>query len=219
MKKKIAFIIAAVLAFSAITISTAVASDDIKLVVAGQTISTDQPPVIQNSRTLVPLRAVSEAVGADVSWDAETKTAKVETAAADLQIQIGAKTLSLNNKLESGAAVSVDVDSPAQIINSRTMVPIRVIAETLGLKVDWDESSRTVIILPSEVVESTTEATTEETTEDETFTEESTVDETSDEESTEEESIEESSEEESVDEESTEETTDEVETETTTEAE
>ena len=98
-----------------------------------------QNPTIINSRTMVPLRSIFEAMGADVSWDNDTRTARGERNGTTVSIAIGSNVLYVNGR-------AVGLDSPACIINNRTMVPVRAIAEAFQATVDWDNPSRTVII-------------------------------------------------------------------------
>lgn len=113
--------------------------DTISVLVNGVAISFDQPPVIQDGRTLVPLRAIFEALGAEVAWDGTTNTVAAARSGIGISLQIGA-----NEMYKNGTAIAVDV--PAQIMNGRTMVPVRVIAEAFGAEVQWDAQSRTVLI-------------------------------------------------------------------------
>ncbi|MBQ2926688.1 MAG: copper amine oxidase N-terminal domain-containing protein [Ruminiclostridium sp.] len=98
-----------------------------------------QNPTIINSRTMVPLRSIFEAMGADVNWDNDTRTARGERNGTTVSIAIGSNVLYVNGR-------AVGLDSPACIINNRTMVPVRAIAEAFQATVDWDNPSRTVII-------------------------------------------------------------------------
>lgn len=98
-----------------------------------------QNPTIVNSRTMVPLRSIFEAMGADVQWDNATRTASGQRGSTDVSITIGSNVLYVNGR-------AVGLDSPACIINNRTMVPVRAIAEAFQADVDWDNPSRTVII-------------------------------------------------------------------------
>ena len=98
-----------------------------------------QNPTIINSRTMGPLRSIFEAMGADVSWDNDTRTARGERNGTTVSIAIGSNVLYVNGR-------AVGLDSPACIINNRTMVPVRAIAEAFQATVDWDNPSRTVII-------------------------------------------------------------------------
>lgn len=107
----------------------------------------DQTPELINSRTLVPLRSVFEAMKATVEWDAETRTAIATRNGITIRVPIDSSTIYKNDE-------AIPIDVPAQIINSRTMVPVRVIAEAFGADVQWNGNGMTVII---------TENTTEET--------------------------------------------------------
>lgn len=98
-----------------------------------------QNPEILEGRTLVPLRSIFEAMGAEVEWDGNTKTATAKRGDVEVKITIGAKEIYKNGK-----AISVDV--PAMLLNSRTMVPARVIAEAFGADVQWNKNGRIVSI-------------------------------------------------------------------------
>ena len=99
----------------------------------------DQPPVLENYRTLVPLRAIFESLGASVKWDDETKTVTAVKGDTTITLQIGQYGLNKN-----GQEILLDV--PAKIIGGRTMVPVRAISEALGVKVDWDATTSTVLL-------------------------------------------------------------------------
>ena len=92
----------------------------------------DTAPVIIGNRTMVPLRFIAEALGAEVSWNGETRTAIVNLDDTSLYITIG--------ELAPG------MDAPAVIINERTMVPLRYISESLGTEVGWDPYTRMIDI-------------------------------------------------------------------------
>ena len=113
--------------------------DDIKVTLNGNLITFDQPPVIRDDRTLVPVRAIFEALGAEVRWDGDTQTVLSQKGATLVQLKIGSNIMTVN-----GREIALDV--PAQIINDRTLVPVRAIAEAYGCRVDWDGETKTVII-------------------------------------------------------------------------
>lgn len=98
-----------------------------------------QEATIVEDRTLVPLRAIFEALGADIVWDEPTRTVISARGNDVIELTIGSNVL-LKNKQ------SVEVDVPARIMSDRTMVPVRVIAESFGVLVEWDNSTRTVIL-------------------------------------------------------------------------
>lgn len=99
----------------------------------------DQPPTIVNDRTLVPLRAIFEAMGAEVNWDPATRTVTAVRGEDKLSLVIDTNIINKNGK-------DFEIDVPAMIIGDRTMVPARAIAESLGASVDWNPHTRTVII-------------------------------------------------------------------------
>ena len=113
--------------------------DGIKVLIDGEKLICDQPPVIIEGRTLVPMRAIFEKLGATVSWDGETSTASGEKDGKTVSFVIGESFIGIN-----GEKTALDV--PAQIISDRTMIPARAVAEALGCKVDWDGDTQTVII-------------------------------------------------------------------------
>ena len=113
------------------------APSEIKIMVSGKEIKPETPAYIENGRTMVPLRFISEALGEKVDWNAETKSVIIGDNKAVLAI--GSKEIDANGK-------KITIDSPAVIKNSRTFVPLRAISEILGAKVDWDGTTKTVSI-------------------------------------------------------------------------
>ena len=111
----------------------------IKVTVNGDVVSFDQPPVVKDGRTLVPVRAIFEKMGAKVFWYAASQSAEIIKGNTKVIITIGKKEISVNG-------VSKPLDVPAQLINGRTLVPARVIAESIGAKVDWVNETKTVVI-------------------------------------------------------------------------
>lgn len=92
----------------------------------------DAAPLISQNRTMVPLRFIAEAFGANVSWAQDTKTVTIVIDGKVL-------TMRINQELEGFGAAPI-------ISNGRTMVPIRYISEELGANVIWVPSTRTVAI-------------------------------------------------------------------------
>lgn len=172
-------------------------------------IELDVPAQLINDRTLVPMRAIFEALDAVVTWDDATQTAIGEKDGVVIKITIDSNIMYVGEE-------AVEIDVPAQLVNDRTLVPVRAISEAFGSQVTWDEASETVIIKSTVAAEEgneesvTEEEATEGTVEGET-TEEVTEETTEEvnEESTEEETTEESTEE-VTEEETTEEVTEEV---------
>ncbi|MGE5458906.1 MAG: stalk domain-containing protein [Methanobacterium sp.] len=99
----------------------------------------DVPAQIINGRALVPMRTIFEALGASVEWESKTKTVVASKGSITMQMTIG-----LSSYYENGTAKALDV--PAQLINGRTMVPLRLVAECLQCDVEYDPNTRTVNI-------------------------------------------------------------------------
>ncbi|MBP2029043.1 putative membrane protein YkoI [Acetoanaerobium pronyense] len=100
----------------------------------------DVPPVIKNSRMLVPIRAISEALDAEVSWDNDTRTATIVTDEHTIVIAVSNETILVNGE-------PVETDVPAEIIKGRIVVPLRFIIENMGLDIEWDQETETAEIL------------------------------------------------------------------------
>ena len=107
--------------------------------VNGEVKMMDVAPIIVSSRTMLPVRYVAEALGATVVWDGDTSTATITTAGTELKITVGASEAVVNGQ-------AVRLDSPAFIENSRTYMPVRFVAETLGATVAWDGATSTATI-------------------------------------------------------------------------
>jgi len=113
--------------------------DSLTASVNGESKTLDAAPIIRNSRTMLPVRFVAENLGATVGWDDATKTVSVKSADATIEIVIGATTAKVNGK-------EITLDSPAFIENSRTYLPVRVVAENLGATVGWDDATKTATL-------------------------------------------------------------------------
>ena len=116
-------------------------ADDIAIKLNGCEIYCDTAPFIVEGRTLVPLRAISEGMGYDVIWDGENMSVTINNNAtgAYIILYIG----SCNVYTNYGEK---EISVAPRIYNDRTMVPIRVISETLGCEVYWDDQNRDVLI-------------------------------------------------------------------------
>ncbi|HEU4963194.1 MAG TPA: stalk domain-containing protein [Bacilli bacterium] len=99
----------------------------------------DQPPVIMGGRTMVPMRAIFEALGATVTWDNATRTVTGTKGKTVVKLTIGSDSMNFNGQ-------NYKIDSKAVIVNSHTMVPVRFVAEAMGAIVKWDAKTYTVQI-------------------------------------------------------------------------
>lgn len=96
-------------------------------------------PVVQNDRTLLPVRAVVEAMGGTVDWEEETQTATLSYGENTVTLTIDSTTAYLNNE-------SVSLDTAPVVMNDRTMLPIRFIAESFGFTVTWKGLTEQIVI-------------------------------------------------------------------------
>lgn len=119
------------------------AEREVTVTVNGEQLEFDQPPVIINDRTLVPMRAIFEALGADVNWDQNTKTATATEDGITVKFTIDSNIISITNGKKNA---QTELDVPPQLISDRTMVPLRAIAEGFEANVEWNGDTRTVTI-------------------------------------------------------------------------
>ena len=115
------------------------APDEITVKVNGAIIEFDTKPYIDNGRTMVPIRFISEALGAKVDWNGTYKLVTITLDDVRIEQKIGKPVAIVNDQ-------EVNFDVPATIKNDRTMVPVRFVSEALGANVEWEATSRTVII-------------------------------------------------------------------------
>lgn len=113
--------------------------DPISILINGKLISADTAPMIQNDRTLVPMRTIFEALGAEVAWDQATRTVTGTKDGKEVVLQIDNATAKVNGQ-------DVALDAAPTIINDRTVVPLRFVGESLGAAVDWNAGERQVIV-------------------------------------------------------------------------
>lgn len=108
----------------------------------------DQKPVLnEDGRVLVPVRAISEALGAEVEWDGELKKVLITKDYYEIEMTIGERQVlvTAGNSYQVLTTL-LPMDTAATIMNGRTMIPLRFISEILGSGVEWDAVSRTVFV-------------------------------------------------------------------------
>ncbi len=114
----------------------------VKITIDEQAVTFDVPPFIEQNRTFVPVRAIFEALGAEVSWDGTTKTVTAQKDGTTVTLVIGKKEITVN-----GMGKTLDI--APQIVHDRTLVPARAVSEAFGYNVGWDGESKTVLITTS----------------------------------------------------------------------
>ena len=129
MKKVLSMLLVVIMTMSMISVTSVMASD-INVTIDGKVQSYDVMPVIENGRTLVPMRGIFEALGAEVSWDGENRSATIKTDKLSL-------TVVENSEEAYFRKFPVKLESPARIINGRFMVPVRFVAGNLQYSINW----------------------------------------------------------------------------------
>ena len=115
-------------------------AEEVKIQVDGEGITgLDVPPIIINDRTMVPARAVFEKLGCDIAWNEEMQEVYVMHNTDLVILKIDSQTGTKNGE-------SFTMDTPAKIVNDRTLIPIRAVSEAIGCDVKWDDGTRTVIV-------------------------------------------------------------------------
>ncbi|MGG1662770.1 N-acetylmuramoyl-L-alanine amidase [Brevibacillus sp. NRS-1366] len=120
------------------TAAKAATDESVKLMIGGQAVEPDVPPVIKNGRTLVPVRVIAEGLGAEVAWNEASRTAVITRGAQQLSLTLDSRRALVNGK-------QVNLDTAPVIVGQRMLLPLRFVGESLGVTVGWDNSNRTVV--------------------------------------------------------------------------
>lgn len=112
---------------------------EIEVFVDGKKLEFDVDPIIVNGRTLVPMRAIFEALGAKVEWYGDTQTVTAKISDTLISLKIG------DNKLYKNG-IETELEASPVLYNGRTLVPVRAVSESFERNVEWDEKTRTVTI-------------------------------------------------------------------------
>lgn len=147
MKKRVFSVIFSIFILSIIHFNFVSAeSENISVEVNGVPLELDVAPVIENGRTLVPVRAICEALVCEVRFYENYDSHNV------IEILNGEDKIGFDPLYDKYSINNFDepLDSPARIINDRAMVPIRVLAENLGADVIWDQASKKISIIKKE---------------------------------------------------------------------
>lgn len=105
-------------------------------------------PFIENGRTYIPVRVISEELGAEVTWNGEESTVVAKKDSTEIKIKLGESKISVNGK-------DVKIDAPAKIVNDRTFIPLRAVSEAFGKNIFWDDMG--LIVVSDEPVNFTAE--------------------------------------------------------------
>jgi hypothetical protein len=109
----------------------------------GESVKIDSPPVIVNGRTVVPISTIANCFGASIEWHAKTQTIQMQYMNRSISLQIGNKDAI---KVVQGVEETISMDTPPIIINGRTMVPLRFIADCFSAETEWEGSSQVITL-------------------------------------------------------------------------
>jgi len=142
--KKTSLLTALIMTASMMFSAPAANANEISVLVNGEKIETQTPAVIVDGRTLIPLRAVSEALGCDIAWNGDTRGITL-TDGDSLYFTW----IDRDYVFKTSATALEDttvMDVPPVIMNDYTMVPLRAISEMFGATVNWDGATSTVTV-------------------------------------------------------------------------
>ena len=120
-------------------------SDDIKVYINNNRINYDTMPVNINNRVLVPVRATFDAVGADIEWFGEIQTVIATSGSTLIALKIDNPLLIVSDVQTQGIK-TIELDSPPVLLNSKTMIPLRAVAEIFDYQVNWSEANKSIFI-------------------------------------------------------------------------
>lgn len=144
MKKIMTFVLA--LAVFAMSSLGAFAAEYAEVKVDGEVLEFDVPAQIIEGRTMVPMRKIFETFGAKVNWVEEEEMIIANTESGKIAVmKIGFPSLFIKYENEEEFK-KVEFDVAPMIIDDRTLVPVRVVSESFGYDVEWDEETSTVLI-------------------------------------------------------------------------
>lgn len=119
------------------------AAEDISVVVNGTPLVSDVAPIVVEGRTLVPLRAIAEALGVSIMWEQKQQLISFSNDTTTFVIKIGEKMVTIKS---NGKTTSGTIDVPPIIRNGRTFVPLRFLTESLNINISYDKMTNTVYI-------------------------------------------------------------------------
>lgn len=120
-------------------------SDDIKVYINNNRINYDTMPVNINNRILVPVRATFDALGADIEWFGEIQTVIATSGSTLIALKIDNPLLIVSDVQTQGIK-TIELDSPPVLLNSKTMIPLRAVAEIFDYQVNWSEANKSIFI-------------------------------------------------------------------------
>ena len=149
MKKILSFLLSLILIITTISVNAAQIYYDnewhtyegnfFTLKIDGKEINCEVPPIVFDDYSVVPAREVFEAMGATVGWTAKTQKVTVKNDDTTIEITINQKTAKVNGETKT-------MPIAAKLVNGKTMIPVRFVAEELGFDVNFDSKTDTILI-------------------------------------------------------------------------
>lgn len=141
--KKVFWLLTSAALLTLLFLTSAFANTSIKVLVNGEKVSFEVSPYVQEGQLSVPVRQLSETLGAKVEWDAEKKTAWVHKGMMHIAIPLGEKELYIHRDADfSGIPQTIKLKEPIKSIEGRTFLPAKVLADCFGVESAWDENSQ-----------------------------------------------------------------------------
>lgn len=141
MKRIIGFFM--ILLLSAVAVQ---AERQIAVTLNGQAMEFDVAPMVIEDRTMVPMRAIFEALGAEVEWLEADQIIIAAKEGIFVSLKIGSNVMIVQNFANHAEQTKLQLDSPPVIVGGRTLVPVRAVSESLGAAVRWNSETNVVHI-------------------------------------------------------------------------
>ncbi len=129
------------------TVEISFSVGDSILTINGSPLEVTAPYIVGDGTTLVPVRVITEAFGAEVGWDGDTQSVNLKYPDVDITIQIGSKSAVVNSHTE-------ELPEAPELSGGTTMVPLRFISETFGAEVDYDAGTERITVTKTAAEES-----------------------------------------------------------------
>ena len=125
--------------FNAADLEETVPKSDLYVELDGEILGFETPPIMENDRTLVPMRFLLEKLGADVGWYGESQMVVAQQNNMTVEMTIGNPVATVNGQ-------SVPMDVAPRLVNDKTLIPLRFLSENLGYNVEWNAETNTAVI-------------------------------------------------------------------------
>ncbi|MBZ2174402.1 glucosaminidase domain-containing protein [Schnuerera sp. xch1] len=137
------FFLITVLVFTYLFATKSMATGLVKVMIDGEEFTSSSSPFIENGRTLIPIRFISEELGADVNWDGENRVVTIKNDDITVRLKIDSRLVQYKKDEEVVYGLT---DVAPKIIDGHTFVPLRLVSNALGVGVEWNKLTRTAYI-------------------------------------------------------------------------